>query len=173
MVFNEIDNFIEAYNNSVIELIQCFGTSFFGRIDHLASSVIKFRPKNSVPKHCIRSITYNNWHCHMPMLQYMYRDVSSRVSYLRNSDEMLPYNFMKYFWLCSTSFVNRSPTDSFTRLFLQSNVGSFLRLQIWYTKVTQCVVFMYLQYSFGTAHNTEHAATQRKYWILMVMFVLF
>ena len=60
MLFNEIDNFIEVYNNSVIELIQCFGTSFFGRIDHLASSVIKFRPKNSVPKHCIRSITYNN-----------------------------------------------------------------------------------------------------------------
>ena len=59
MVFNEIDNFIEVCNNSVIELIQCFGTSFFGRIDHLASSVIKFRPKNSVPKHCIRSITYN------------------------------------------------------------------------------------------------------------------
>ena len=58
MLFNEIDNFIEVYNNSVIELIQCFGTSFFGRIDHLASSVIKFRPKNSVPKHCIRSITY-------------------------------------------------------------------------------------------------------------------
>ena len=61
MVFNEIDKFIEIYNNSVIELIQCFGTSFFGRIDHLASSVIKFRPKNSVPKHCIRSITYNNF----------------------------------------------------------------------------------------------------------------
>ena len=61
MVFNEIDNFIEVYNNSVIELIQCFGTSFFGRIDHLASSVIKFRPKNSVPKHCIRSITYKYW----------------------------------------------------------------------------------------------------------------
>ena len=60
MVFNEIDNFIEVYNNSVIELMQCFGTSFFGRIDHLASSVIKFRPKNSVPKHCIRSITYNS-----------------------------------------------------------------------------------------------------------------
>ena len=60
MVFNEIDDFIEVYNNSVIELIQCFGTSFFGRIDHLASSVIKFRPKNSVPKHCIHSITYNN-----------------------------------------------------------------------------------------------------------------
>ena len=48
MLFNEIDNFIEVYNN----------TSFFGRIDHLASSVIKFRPKNSVPKHCIRSRTY-------------------------------------------------------------------------------------------------------------------
>ena len=60
MVFNEIDNFIEVCNNLVIELIQCFGTSFFGRIDHLASSVIKCRPKNSVPKHCIRSITYNN-----------------------------------------------------------------------------------------------------------------
>ena len=58
-LFTEIENFIEVYNNSVIELIQCFGTSFFGRIDHLASSVIKFRPKNSVPKHCIRSITYN------------------------------------------------------------------------------------------------------------------
>ena len=59
MLFNDIDNFIEVYNNSVIELVQCFGTSFFGRIDHLASSVIKFRPKNSVPKYCIRSITYN------------------------------------------------------------------------------------------------------------------
>ena len=66
MVFNEIDNFIEVYNNSVIELLQCFGTSFFGRIDHLASSVIKFRPKNSVPKHCIRSITYNYQHDHAP-----------------------------------------------------------------------------------------------------------
>ena len=44
--FNEIYNFIEVYNNSVIELIQCFGTSFFGRIDHLVSSVLK---------HCIRS----------------------------------------------------------------------------------------------------------------------
>ena len=62
MVFNEIDNFIEVYNNLVIELIQCFGTSFFDRIDHLASSVIKFRPKNSVPKHCMSSITYNYWH---------------------------------------------------------------------------------------------------------------
>ena len=51
MLFNEIDNFMEVYNNSVIELEQCFGTSFFGRID--------FRPNNSVPKHCIRSITYN------------------------------------------------------------------------------------------------------------------
>ena len=58
ILFNKIDHFIEVYNNSVIELIQCFGTSFFGRIDNLASSVIKFRPKNSVPKHCIRSITY-------------------------------------------------------------------------------------------------------------------
>ena len=28
MLFNKIDNFIEVYNNSVIELIQCFGTSF-------------------------------------------------------------------------------------------------------------------------------------------------
>ena len=50
MLFNEIDNFIEVYNNSVIELIQCFGTSFFGRIDHLASSVIKFRQKELGPK---------------------------------------------------------------------------------------------------------------------------
>ena len=58
MLFNEIDNLIEVYNNSVIEQIQCFGTSFLGGIDHLASSVIKFRPKNSVPKYCIRSITY-------------------------------------------------------------------------------------------------------------------
>ena len=33
MVFNEIDNCIEVYNNSVIELIQCFGTSFFSRIE--------------------------------------------------------------------------------------------------------------------------------------------
>ena len=49
MLFNEIDNSIEVYNNSIIELIQCFGTSFFGRIEHLASSVIKFRPKNAVP----------------------------------------------------------------------------------------------------------------------------
>ena len=45
MSFYEIDNFMEVYNNSVIELVQCFGTSFFGRIDHLARSVIKFRPK--------------------------------------------------------------------------------------------------------------------------------
>ena len=45
MVFNEIDNFIEVYNNSVIELIQCFRSSFFGRIDHLASSVIKIPTK--------------------------------------------------------------------------------------------------------------------------------
>ena len=60
MLFNEIDIFIEVYNNSVIELIhvQCFGTSFFGRIDYLASSVMKFLPKNSVPKYCIRSIAY-------------------------------------------------------------------------------------------------------------------
>ena len=49
MLFNEIDNFIEVYNNLIIELVQCFGTSFFGRIDHLTSSEIKFRPKNSVP----------------------------------------------------------------------------------------------------------------------------
>ena len=35
MLFNEIDNFIEVYNNSVIELIQCFGTSFFGQIDQI------------------------------------------------------------------------------------------------------------------------------------------
>ena len=27
-LFTEIDNFIEVYNNSVIELVQCFGTSF-------------------------------------------------------------------------------------------------------------------------------------------------
>ena len=66
-LFTEIDNFIEVYNNSVIELVQCFGTSFFGRIDHLASSVIKFRPKNSVPKHCIRSITYNYYFCSIIM----------------------------------------------------------------------------------------------------------
>ena len=59
MLFNEIDNFIEVYNNSVIELVQCLGISFFGQIDHLASSVVKFRPMNSVPKHCLRSITYN------------------------------------------------------------------------------------------------------------------
>ena len=70
MVFNEIDNFIEVYHNSVIELIQCFGTSFFGRIDHLASSLIKFRPKNSVPKHCIRSITYKYCAAECP-LEYL------------------------------------------------------------------------------------------------------
>ena len=58
MLFNEIDNFIEVYNNLFIELVQCFGTSFFGRIDQLASSVIKFRPKNAVPKQCICLITY-------------------------------------------------------------------------------------------------------------------
>ena len=60
MLLNEIDNCVEVYNNSVIELVQCFWTSCFGRIDHLASSLIKFRPKNSVPKHCIRSITYDS-----------------------------------------------------------------------------------------------------------------
>ena len=51
MLLNEIYNFIEVYNNSVIELVRCLGTSFVGRIDYLASSVIKFQPKNSVPKH--------------------------------------------------------------------------------------------------------------------------
>ena len=57
MLFNEIDNFIEVYNNLVIELVKCFETSFFGRIDHLASSLIKFRPKNlQVSKYYIRSI---------------------------------------------------------------------------------------------------------------------
>ena len=50
MLFNEIDNFIEVCNKSVIELVQCFGTSFCGRIDHLASSVIKFLPKELGPK---------------------------------------------------------------------------------------------------------------------------
>ena len=48
MLFNEIDNCIKVYNNSVIELVQCFGTSFFGRIDLLASSVIKFQEDSSV-----------------------------------------------------------------------------------------------------------------------------
>ena len=72
MVFNEIENFIEVYNNSVIELIQCFGTSFFGRIDHLASSVIKFRPTNSVAKHCIRSITYNYCNNVIILVSYWY-----------------------------------------------------------------------------------------------------
>ena len=52
--------YVYIYNNLLIEFVQCLGTSFFGRIDHLASSVIKLRPKNSVPKHCIRSITYDN-----------------------------------------------------------------------------------------------------------------
>ena len=79
MLFNEIDNFIEVYNNSVIELVQCFGTSFFGRIGHLASSVIKFRPKNSVPKHCIRSITYNyNIHIHVPGQGFLGRGFLAR-----------------------------------------------------------------------------------------------
>ena len=50
MLFNEIDNFMEVYNNSVIELMQCFGTSFFGRIDHLASSVIKIPTEERGPK---------------------------------------------------------------------------------------------------------------------------
>ena len=39
MLFIEIDNVIEVYNNSVIKLVQCFRTSFFDRIDHLANSV--------------------------------------------------------------------------------------------------------------------------------------
>ena len=54
-----IDNFIEVYNTSVFELLQCFVISFFGRIDHLASSVIKLQRKKLGPKHCIRSITYD------------------------------------------------------------------------------------------------------------------
>ena len=37
MLFNEINNFMEVYNNSVIELIQCFGTSFLGRIDQIST----------------------------------------------------------------------------------------------------------------------------------------
>ena len=60
MLFNEIDNFTEVYNNSVIELVQCFGTSFFGRIDHLTSSGDQIPTKELGPKQCIRSITYNN-----------------------------------------------------------------------------------------------------------------
>ena len=76
MLFNEIDNFIEVYNNSVIELIQCFGTSFFGRIDHLVSSVIKFRQKNSVPKHCIRSITYN--YCDFNLQKHKWQNLPRR-----------------------------------------------------------------------------------------------
>ena len=39
MLFNEIDNFIELYNNSVNNtLIQCFGKFFFfGRIDQIST----------------------------------------------------------------------------------------------------------------------------------------
>ena len=91
MVFNEIDNFIEVYNNSVIELIQCFGTSFFGRIDHLASSVIKFRPKNSVPKHCIRSITYN-YYIPLQMVQSSWDDIIRQGYYEREKCEICIFN---------------------------------------------------------------------------------
>ena len=49
-LFTEIDNFIEVYNNSIIELMQCFGTSFFGRIDHLASSGDQIPTKELGPK---------------------------------------------------------------------------------------------------------------------------
>ena len=51
MLFNEIDNFIKVYNNSVIELAKCFGTSFCGWNDQIPT-------KELGSKHCIRSITY-------------------------------------------------------------------------------------------------------------------
>ena len=41
MLFNAIDNCIEVYNNSVIELVHCFGTSFFGRIDQIPKKLTK------------------------------------------------------------------------------------------------------------------------------------
>ena len=44
MLFTEVDNFIEVYNNSVIELVQCSGTSFFDRIDAYQST----RSQNTV-----------------------------------------------------------------------------------------------------------------------------
>ena len=47
MVFNEIDNFIEVY--IIIRLLNSY--SVLG-----PRSLV--RPNNSVPKHCIRSITY-------------------------------------------------------------------------------------------------------------------
>ena len=85
MLFNEIEHFIEVYNNSVIELVQSFGTSFFGRIDHLASSVIKSWPKNSVPKHCIRSITYH-------YLVSQNEDEDSNIIYNDGEDSNIIYN---------------------------------------------------------------------------------
>ena len=67
---------MEVCNNLVIERIQCFGTSFFGRIDHLASLVIKFRPKNSVPKH----YSFNNRKRCNILLIYIFSDGGNDVS---------------------------------------------------------------------------------------------
>ena len=66
MLFNKIDNFIEVhvYNNSVIEL---------------ASSVIKFRPKYSAPKHCIRSITYNYATSHYPLTRQQWIPLNYQI----------------------------------------------------------------------------------------------
>ena len=59
MFFNEFDNYlIEVYNNLVIELVQCFGISFFCQIDYLAISVIKCDQRTRSQNQCIRSITY-------------------------------------------------------------------------------------------------------------------
>ena len=64
MLFNEIDNFIEVYNKSVIELVVFWDLVLWSNWsprklgDQIPTKVIKFWPKNSVPKHCMSSITY-------------------------------------------------------------------------------------------------------------------
>ena len=60
-LFTETDNFIEVYNNSVIELLQCFGTSFFFLWSDWSLRKLgdQIPTKELGPKHCIRSITYN------------------------------------------------------------------------------------------------------------------
>ena len=58
MLFNEIDNFIQVYNNSVIELVVFWDLVL--RSDWSPRKLgDQFPTKELGPKHCIRSITYN------------------------------------------------------------------------------------------------------------------
>ena len=59
MSFTEIDNCIEVCNNSVVELIIRLLNSYSVLGPRSLVGLITSQAQNSVPKHCIRSITYN------------------------------------------------------------------------------------------------------------------